>query len=94
MNITEFLRFLINLFQNDKYTQVLIQEDKKWKDSLLYEVSRYGNNLNQIAHNLNVMNYKGYSRFPHKKIEEQLDKISQLTKDLENIRLKISEVYK
>lgn len=55
-NLTKsaFIKSLIlYFFKDETYTKIMFK-DEHFKTKLLYEIHRYGNNINQIAYKLNV----------------------------------------
>lgn len=55
-NITKskFLRDSIKYFSNTNNQDKIFYRDEQFKRNLMYEIRRYGNNLNQIAYKLNL----------------------------------------
>lgn len=51
---SEFCRLCVERFLNSNDNNKIFQKDIRFKKQLIYEVRRFGNNLNQIAHKLNV----------------------------------------
>lgn len=54
MNISTFLRQILIYFLNPENNKKITIKDKDFTNNLLYEVNRYGNNINQIAYKLNI----------------------------------------
>lgn len=50
---TFFKMLIIKYFDNNNAEKILLK-DNKFKHELIWEIRRYGNNLNQIAHKLNI----------------------------------------
>ena len=51
---SSFIRNLINFSTTEANGKALIIRDDIYKKKLMYQVHCYGNNLNQIAHKLNI----------------------------------------
>ena len=51
---SSFIRNLINFSTTEANGKALIIRDDIYKKQLMYQVHCYGNNLNQIAHKLNI----------------------------------------
>ena len=51
---SSFIRSLIKFFTTEVNGEALIIRDDIYKKKLMYQVHCYGNNLNQIAHKLNI----------------------------------------
>lgn len=81
-----FIRNLINFSTTEANGKALIIRDNIYKKKLMYQVHCYGNNLNQIAHKLNIaLKSEGLSasdlidvRTSLKHIEEMYQKSFQL----------------
>ena len=90
-NITKsvFIRNAIKYLTNKDNSKVIFSKDRKFKKELLYELRRYGNNLNQIAYKLNValkstdLSYS--EKLDVKTAINDLNKICQDTVDLRHL---------
>lgn len=51
---SEFIRLCIKYFTHKNRNDKVVYKDSAFKKQLVYETRRFGNNLNQIAHKLNV----------------------------------------
>lgn len=44
---------LLYFFKENNYNKIMFK-DNNFKNKIIYEIHRYGNNINQIAHKLNI----------------------------------------
>lgn len=54
ITMSQFLRDVISFTISDKNYDAILIKDNEFKKNLIYEINRHGNNLNQIAHKLNI----------------------------------------
>lgn len=55
MSISEFIRNSIKYMLIGNKDEAIFSRDQKFKKEILYELHRYGNNLNQVARDLNTL---------------------------------------
>lgn len=80
---SEFFRLCIDNFLRKSKSEKIFKKDNRFKSELLWEVRRFGNNLNQIAHKLNIALINDDIRYT-----DELD-IKQAIEDIKNIKSQI-----
>lgn len=92
-NITnsEFIRSTIKYFIHSDRENRIFNKDKKFKKELLFELHRYGNNLNQIAYDLNSILLKNQLSISKELINSTIDKIAKIDDKINSMALLISE---
>lgn len=60
MKFSEYIRLLVNDSKNRLPLQT--PEDRKLKKTVIYEINKIGNNINQIVHNHNSGIYSDYEK--------------------------------
>lgn len=77
---------LIYFFKPDVYSKIFLK-DKEFKTKIIYEIHRYGNNINQIAHKLNIA-LKSEELTASNKIDIQsaIDSMKSQTKLIQEIK--------
>lgn len=84
-NMSVFLRFLIDVYLSSDGFSTYIKNNKNWCKSVIKEITRYGNNLNQIALRLNIMKLKGYSSYSPKDLDQIINETKNLNKEIKTL---------
>lgn len=89
MSKASAVRLFVDYYFQNQDNEKIFYRDTNFKKELIYELRRYGNNLNQIAYKLNVA-LKTEKISPSDKLEikeaiNQIDRISKTISDLNNL---------
>lgn len=92
MSISTFLRQLLIYFLNPNNNKKISIRDKEFSKNLLYEVNRYGNNINQIAYKLNVaLKTSDLSHTDRNDVLEAIEALKKQTTTIQSIKNLIGE---
>lgn len=89
---SRFMRNSIKYFLNTENNEKIYDKDQKFKKQVMYEIHRYGNNLNQIAYKLNVaLKSNNLSYYDKLDVKTAINDLNKLSQDIIDLRHLISE---
>lgn len=83
---SEFVRLCVEYFIKNNKNNRIFNKDMKFRKQLIYEYRRFGNNLNQVAHKLNIALINDDITYTDK-----LD-IKSAVKDIEDVKQQIYDI--
>ena len=90
ITMSQFLRDIISFIINNKDHNTIMIKDDEFKKNLIYEVNRHGNNLNQIAHKLNIaIKSDNLSRADLIDLQTAIKNILDLKKEYIHLRMEV-----
>lgn len=92
ISISTFIRQLLVYFLNPENNKKISIKNKEFSKDLLFEVNRYGNNINQIAYKLNVaLKTTDLSYTDKKDVLEAIEALKRQTTTIQEIKNLIGE---
>lgn len=82
-----FLKCILTYFFKDDNAEKIMFRDASMKTDLIYAIHRYGNNVNQIAHHLNIaQNLPNLSDEEKRDIQETFEQLRNQTEIVQEIK--------